>query len=598
MNAARSIDTLDALRAEAYELAQHKPDRLARRVLLLARTAKWVMLGAIALLFLALVFFAYLIDRYEGLVRLFAIIAALPALSAFAYLFNAMFLQNYDEQPEFELTQKNAANLLRTVQQVRVKLGAQALSAVYLVPELNACMTLQRRGFGWGKDRYTMALGLPLLLCCSAEEITAIMGHEYGHYVHGDNEISLEVYTSRQKWLHASLRLMHANNALIKPLLAFLSWFVPRLDALSYPLSQVQEFVADQAGARVTSAKIKADALYRVQRAFAYYHAHIEPGLWHDGEISPAAAHQRLQSLVDRLRNPPICSASEQQALMTWTDPEDTHPCLLERLRALGVTLAPCDAYPLPPLVKSAAETFFGANLASLIHQFGEHYFGPAPFTPPPSPATLQTPAAKPQAKAEASQPKVEPQIEPPLDAWQQLTLARSLMQNDPQRAHQLLREAAKASFFVAPHAIRSLLELMDLHGQTQHKTAAHTALEKAEARLERWHETAEAFEATPHNLQPAKLSPLQRSRLLVKLKTHRQVHHAWLASTYLVGFEQNQHILIVCESSAMFFDADELMLSLQSHIAADQTYNVLDSTDLSDSALDYLQALPHAKLF
>jgi heat shock protein HtpX len=91
------------------------------------------------------------------------------------------------------------------IREVARAAGQPMSSEVYLVPERNAFVT-QRGGIMGFFSRRVFGLGLPLLRTLDADQMRAVLAHEFGHFHGGDTKLGLWIYKTRSaigRTLHA-----------------------------------------------------------------------------------------------------------------------------------------------------------------------------------------------------------------------------------------------------------------------------------------------------------------------------------------------------------------------------------------------------------
>ena len=597
-----SIDS--ATRAEALALGEVDAPLLKARVNRLLLLANAMMALVLILLFCLLVLCALAVDRGGRLAAFAALLVGAPALAAFAYAFHSVFFARDADDDEFLLTPSNAPALFQDIDALLRNLGLPPLDAVYLIADLNAFMQLQQTGIGWRKDRYVMGIGLPLLMSLSKAETLSVIAHEFGHYAGKDGVVSGRIYRARTTWCVTAWRMAQSENILLRPMLLFLDWFLPKLDAWSFPLARHQEFVADRFAANATSASDAATALYRVNLGAHFYGRHLAPGIWNDADFPTEFTNQRLHAMVQQLREPPVPPQAELEMLLERTEPYDTHPCLNDRLRQLG--------QPLPmviaPLQKAALEDWFGTRATDLINQFTRFHFGEFNAAGSNTGSALRlanndeaetahlgassglslrdSVAAKYRAKS--------------LDAsvtetyWDKLYRARQQIQSNPSAAQTLLITCAELDIFIAPHALRSLAELHAMKKEFDQENKVHLLVQQAQARVEHWQDTASELDITAMPLRSSTLAPLIRSKIIVALQKFG-AESATLVATTIPGYPQYEHLFFVLEFNGDFDAASDAICTVR---VDGFTHWVIDHDELDERFLQEIQATQKSRLY
>lgn len=242
------------------------------------------------------------------------------------------------------LQPEDAPALFREIEQVRARLGAPALDAVYLNGEFNASIRQHRRLLG--RTRNVLWLGQPLLEMLSAESCRAILAHECAHIAGSHGRYASRVYFARLQWQEAARQLERRKGLSTGPLRLFMNWHVPRFLAASLDFARECEYEADAQSALACGADAAASALLAVSlqgRALREY--------WPDvyaqaSDAQPPSPHARLAGAAELPcpRDEAEAQAWLHQALCIPTADDDTHPSLSDRLAALHAT----SASPLP----------------------------------------------------------------------------------------------------------------------------------------------------------------------------------------------------------------------------------------------------------
>ena len=262
------------------------------------------------------------------------------------------------------LEQTEVPRLFAEIEGVRRALHARRVHAVILVPDFNAAIAqVSRLGIlGWPK-RY-LILGLPLMASLPLEQFRAVLAHEFGHIARNHARFGNWIYRTRQMWYRLLSALEAQRSGASALFTRFFNWYAPYFEAYSFVLARANEYVADAESARVAGKEHAAGALLSIHSKTAY----ADSGFWEDF-YGPASAHPdppaapfahfltELRSIDGtRLRN------SLNVALARKTDLHDTHPCLVDRLAALGEPVR-----EPTPVSETAADLLLGPLAQTLI---------------------------------------------------------------------------------------------------------------------------------------------------------------------------------------------------------------------------------------
>lgn len=268
------------------------------------------------------------------------------------------------------VTRAETPQLFTMLDELQTALRSQPFHQVLIEPDCNAgVIQVPRLGvFGW--QRNYLLIGLPLLEGLSIEETRAVLAHEFTHLSREHGRLGHWLYRLRRSW-HDIFQQLSAPRVRgefsLRPLVVkFVDYFWPRFNAHAFVLSRANEYEADAQSARLTGNGTAGAALMH----FNIVDSQLSEKLWPDvfrlaNEQAEPPADAFLQ-LRDAVRAGPTAEDAAkwlEEALKVTSTNSDTHPCLTERLRALGV-VSP-QSPPGPP-AQSAAEALFGPALDSI----------------------------------------------------------------------------------------------------------------------------------------------------------------------------------------------------------------------------------------
>ncbi|NER00385.1 MAG: M48 family metalloprotease, partial [Cyanothece sp. SIO2G6] len=243
-------------------------------------------------------------------------------------------------------------------------LNAPPCHHILLTDDLNAAV-VQRPRFGlFGGQTNYLLLGLPLMQVLSPRQFQAVILHELGHLSGNDGRFSGWIYHIRQLWfdLAEQSEATPHGNWLFR---WFFQWYAPFFKAYSFVLARVNEYEADRVAAQWVGAETKAEALLQTHIYSQFLHNTVWPQIYSRAIAFDTPPDQVITTLLHQLRrgpSPDTVQTTVELALMDATDNDDTHPCLGDRLRALGYTV---DANRLPgPAQQTAAQHFLGSDLS------------------------------------------------------------------------------------------------------------------------------------------------------------------------------------------------------------------------------------------
>jgi hypothetical protein len=206
-----------------------------------------------------------------------------------------------------------------------------------------------------------LLLGLPLLQSLTPEQFKATLSHELGHLSGNDSSFTGYIFRVRQMWE----QLTTDNNFFLFQW--FFRWYEPLIKAYSFVSVRDREYAADALAKRMTSPEIAASDLIQTYIYQHYLQEGFSRQLDRQARESDTPPTDVVTKMLAALRQP-----LDPQTAQVWlglilgeaTDTDDTHPCLSDRLAAVG--------YPTPkswtpqPILETAAEYYFSDRLTDL----------------------------------------------------------------------------------------------------------------------------------------------------------------------------------------------------------------------------------------
>jgi Zn-dependent protease with chaperone function len=279
----------------------------------------------------------------------------------------AVFCEREEMPKGVFVTEAKGKTLIDAVAAVSNALGTPAPDKIVLTEDTNAFAAEVAENGVLGKRTRVLGLGLPLLGLLTLEQAGAVIAHEMAHFKSRD---------SRGFRLHESLRgandlvmltASHSNSAamfhvILWPLQAYLRL----VDVLSAKVSRHNEFCADRAAADLFGEAAASDALTALEVLGGEFDELLRKPMtdaWNRGDDLPASVLGALEDSFDTDTTRAELAARLEHVLSQTTGRWDSHPCLAERISALGVISA------LPSYAKSGSSggsALLGDGLASL----------------------------------------------------------------------------------------------------------------------------------------------------------------------------------------------------------------------------------------
>ena len=369
----RSMDEYRALIERLESESRDQPGRYKLKLFLLAILG----MGYLALmLVIALACSVGLVlvgvfSKNPLLIKALFKLAFIPLALSYVIL-KAMWLR-FDEPEGYPLEESEAPRLFAEIGRLRKPLNAQKIHRVLITPDFNAAMASVPRLGVLGMPRNYLILGLPLMNVLSADELRAVISHELGHLANNHARFGHWIYRIRNIWTILLERLEQENSAVSKVFSVFFNWYAPFFNAYSFVLARADEFEADTEAARLTSRHIAAAALTKT----AAYADYMSDTYWSDlysktrnEQHPPTDPYSRLIESASHMPKS-LFGEKIKEALQRETDLHDTHPCLRDRLRALGTKP---DKLTLLANRDSAAAHWLGDLNAALIEDFNAEW--------------------------------------------------------------------------------------------------------------------------------------------------------------------------------------------------------------------------------
>jgi Zn-dependent protease with chaperone function len=331
-----------AMTNEAFEalVRRLEPAARANPGLYRLRVASFAALGYLYLVATAVLLIAILVLGVIAVVRLQA--AALKFLIIYVpFVFLVLRAMWVDIHPPkgIAITARSAPQLFERIERLRKALGAPRFHRVVIDDHFNAAVVqVPLLGlFGW--HRNYLVIGLPLMKALTPAQLDAVVAHELGHLAGGHARFSNWLYRLRLAWgqLFGELQRTRSRGAFL--FRGFFDWYVPRFEAYSFPLARENEYAADAASARLATAPAAAQALTAVSVGGSYLAERYWPAVFARASFEPQPPLAPYADLGPALAIE-IAGAHGQRwladALARTTGFDNTHPCLADRLRALG----------------------------------------------------------------------------------------------------------------------------------------------------------------------------------------------------------------------------------------------------------------------
>jgi Zn-dependent protease with chaperone function len=273
------------------------------------------------------------------------------------------------EPPDGErILRGQAPELFALIDDLRRRLQTPPVHEVLLTADFNAGVTqCPRLGlFGWHRNH--LILGLPLMKALSVDQLKSVIAHELGHLSGGHGRAGNHIYRLRLIWARLDTGFEQNPRWGAGLILAFFKWFIPYFNATSFPLARANEYAADAAAVKLTSARTAAQALTSVNVMDYYFEETYWPAI--HGRAKDVAKPDFLPYTGFRAAAVGEVPQDDLQrwqtiALARQTSHADTHPALSDRLRKIGARLEFA-----PPAADEGSDLLLGPALNGLQASF------------------------------------------------------------------------------------------------------------------------------------------------------------------------------------------------------------------------------------
>lgn len=239
----------------------------------------------------------------------------------------------------YELARNKHPTLWAEVDKISKTLSTPTVHTIMLTTELNAAL-IQTPRFGLiGPTQNTLIIGLELLLALSTQQVRSVLAHELAHLSGNHSKFAGKIYQLRQSWSQINQAFIQ-NNAFGTGMISkFFAWYAPYFAGYSYVLARDNEYEADYIASQLTSREAAASALVAVNVLSDLTQQHFWKPLF-ERPYTQAQPETQIYSLLRQFYQQTDVKDEDfkrylRTALNRKTDSSDTHPALMQRLKAL-----------------------------------------------------------------------------------------------------------------------------------------------------------------------------------------------------------------------------------------------------------------------
>ena len=370
-------DEYEGLVRQLEAEAEHNPGSFRNKVLLIS-SAAYIALALMLAATLLIIYFGISTANGRGHVRQL-IYTGLFTLSMIPVYFVVlrMFFLRIDAPVGRELTRKEAPKLFRVLDKMKKKLKGPQIHRVVIDREFNAAISQVPRFGLFGGHRNHLILGLPYLFGVTPKEMLATVAHEYGHLCGNHGKIGAWVYRQRRTFaaLHERVDNGAEDSRVYAAIAAALNRFWPYYNAYTFVMSRQDEFDADLTATELVGASPNASGLIRGDLLGAWIHEEFWPKFYRQADAMPEPTFLPFVTMAKAFNLSFDDWATQGRLTAAWrvkSDLIDTHPCLQERVAAIGEK----PALPAPvQLQATAAEALLGPFAKDLAVEFDKDWW-------------------------------------------------------------------------------------------------------------------------------------------------------------------------------------------------------------------------------
>ncbi len=356
--------------------AQDVPGVFRTKVLLISLLAYVVLVGLLLVLLLGLIFMFVAAQGNGHTIFKYFFVSWVLVVAPIVWLTFRMFFAPLPVPQGRELKESEAPQLFKMIADLQQRLQGAPIHHVLITKEFNAAIAQCPRFGLFGGYRNYLILGLPLLDAVSAEEILAVVAHEYGHLSGSHGKLGGWIYRQRVTFeaLHMHADARRESNMVNGVLAGMLDWFAPYYNAYTFVLSRQNEYEADAMSREIAGAEASASALIRINLLADWLHGSFWPKLYAQStqhETPPIMPYVAMRKLLAMTMDEWATPERLKEVWKIESDVYDTHPCLSERVTALDQRAA------LPPIPKvCAADALLGTFGQQLVREFDGEWWG------------------------------------------------------------------------------------------------------------------------------------------------------------------------------------------------------------------------------
>lgn len=351
------------------------PVKYKRRVLMLGLLGYAYIVGmAIILISLIVVLIRFPMHTYLVAKPGFLVVIGL-------FLIGKSLWVKFEAPQGIEVKGNEAPELFELIHRIRVAANSPQIDRVVISSSFN-CSVAQIPQLGlFGFHKNYLEIGLPLMSSLTVEHFTAVLSHEMGHLSALHGKFAAWICHIQMSWEQLFTNLGQSKNVLLLLFVRFGNWFFPVFDAYSLVFRRQQEYSADQIAKSLVGAQTTAEALAIVILRGMRNDESLLTIMRETIQASPTVPANVLDLMIGSKKKP--LSSSEAFGMLRVSENSasftDSHPGLVDRIRALGLDVAEQDLIALAQIniddgsgSHKMADGLLGSSLQPIREELGK----------------------------------------------------------------------------------------------------------------------------------------------------------------------------------------------------------------------------------
>lgn len=289
-------------------------------------------------------------------------LVAVGLISVTAALGYAVLIRSVGLENPFgwvEVSRTDAPALWNFLGLVAEQTGTRCPQRVRLTAAANAEVREDAYLLGLMPGERVIYIGIPLLAGLPADQLRAVLCHEFGHYTRKATRLSPLVYrgscaldrTRERLQRFAGFQQGTGSEAMSILGWYFFSWYSRVYDRVTLKVRRRQEIEADAEAARIAGAAVMSEALRTVAAITVAWQEFLSSRLRSalDAGSIPADPFALFGQMLDDDEYRPRFEQVRVSPPQPLATPHDSHPSLTRRLELLGRLRASAPGSPMPP---------------------------------------------------------------------------------------------------------------------------------------------------------------------------------------------------------------------------------------------------------